>query len=219
MNIGFFIDALITVVGVTTPILLAATGELVVEKSGVLNLGIEGMMLIGAVTGFAVTLNTDNRLMSGVSVSSEVADVAATFRWGWDDVQTVTERALAAAFTDAGLPPGVLNVLTGPGGELGDALVCDPRVRKVSFTGSTAVGEHIARTAGVKKLSLELGASCPVVILPDADVVAAAAVVARRRATGAARRVGGVAGSRRRPPPTRGRAGRPRHDAVVGDGA
>ena len=55
MNIGFFIDALITVVGVTTPILLAATGELVVEKSGVLNLGIEGMMLIGAVTGFAVT--------------------------------------------------------------------------------------------------------------------------------------------------------------------
>ncbi len=57
MNIGFFIDALITVVGVTTPILLAATGELVVEKSGVLNLGIEGMMLIGAVTGFAVTFN------------------------------------------------------------------------------------------------------------------------------------------------------------------
>ena len=53
----FLIDALVTVVGVTTPILLAATGELVVEKSGVLNLGIEGMMLIGAVTGFAVTLN------------------------------------------------------------------------------------------------------------------------------------------------------------------
>jgi simple sugar transport system permease protein len=57
VNLAFFIDALITVVGVTTPILLAATGELVVEKSGVLNLGIEGMMLIGAVTGFAVTMN------------------------------------------------------------------------------------------------------------------------------------------------------------------
>ena len=57
MTLGFIIDALITVVGVTTPILLAATGELVVEKSGVLNLGIEGMMLIGAVTGFAVTFN------------------------------------------------------------------------------------------------------------------------------------------------------------------
>ncbi len=52
----FIIDALVTVVGVTTPILLAATGELVVEKSGVLNLGVEGMMLIGAVTGFAISL-------------------------------------------------------------------------------------------------------------------------------------------------------------------
>ena len=57
MNVGFVIDALVTVIGVTTPILLAATGELVVEKSGVLNLGVEGMMLIGAVTGFAVAFN------------------------------------------------------------------------------------------------------------------------------------------------------------------
>jgi adenosine deaminase len=48
--------------------------------------------------GFAVTVNTDNRLMSGVSVSSEMTDVATTFGWSWDDVQTVTERALAAAF-------------------------------------------------------------------------------------------------------------------------
>ncbi|RZU33102.1 adenosine deaminase [Blastococcus saxobsidens] len=48
--------------------------------------------------GFAVTLNTDNRLMSGVSVTSEVTDVATTFGWGWDDVRTVTERALAGAF-------------------------------------------------------------------------------------------------------------------------
>ena len=48
--------------------------------------------------GFAVTVNTDNRLMSGVSASSELADVATTFGWSWDDVQTVTERALAAAF-------------------------------------------------------------------------------------------------------------------------
>ena len=62
MNIAFLIDALVTVIGVTTPILLAATGELVVEKSGVLNLGVEGMMLIGAVTGFAVTLNLGDAL-------------------------------------------------------------------------------------------------------------------------------------------------------------
>jgi adenosine deaminase len=48
--------------------------------------------------GFTVTVNTDNRLMSGVSASSEITDVAGTFGWSWDDVQTVTERALAAAF-------------------------------------------------------------------------------------------------------------------------
>jgi adenosine deaminase len=48
--------------------------------------------------GFAVTVNTDNRLMSGVSAASELHGIARTFDWNWDDVQTVTERALAAAF-------------------------------------------------------------------------------------------------------------------------
>lgn len=86
----------------------------------------------------------------------------------------LTAIALAQAFCDAGLPDGVLSVLTGPGADLGDALVTDRRVRKISFTGSTAVGEHIAGIAGVKKLSLELGASCPVILLPDADLEAAA---------------------------------------------
>jgi glyceraldehyde-3-phosphate dehydrogenase (NADP+) len=76
------------------------------------------------------------------------------------------------------LPEGVLSVLTGPGAELGDALVSDPRVNKISFTGSTAVGTRITKLAGVKKLSLELGASCPVVVLPDADIEMAAAAVA-----------------------------------------
>jgi acyl-CoA reductase-like NAD-dependent aldehyde dehydrogenase len=90
----------------------------------------------------------------------------------------LTALALAACLVDAGLPDGVLSVLTGPGGAIGDALVSDPRVRKVSFTGSTATGEHITRVAGVKKLSLELGASSPVVILPDADLDSAAAAVA-----------------------------------------
>src|SRR5919204_598966 len=82
----------------------------------------------------------------------------------------LTALALAACFMDAGLPRGVLSVLTGHGSEIGDQLVADPRIRKISFTGSTAVGDRIARTAGVKKLSLELGASCPVVVMPDADL-------------------------------------------------
>ncbi|MEU9154854.1 aldehyde dehydrogenase family protein [Streptomyces sp. NPDC048417] len=90
----------------------------------------------------------------------------------------LTALELAACFVDAGLPEGVLSVLVGSGSVLGDALVTDPRVRKISFTGSTATGEHISRVAGVKKLSLELGASCPVVVLPDADIEAAASAVA-----------------------------------------
>ena len=90
----------------------------------------------------------------------------------------LTALELAACFVDAGLPEGVLSVLTGSGGTLGDALVSDPRVRKISFTGSTATGEHITRMAGVKKLSLELGASCPVIVLPDADLEQAASAVA-----------------------------------------
>ena len=94
------------------------------------------------------------------------------------ELTPLTALALADCFLEAGLPGPVVSVVTGHGSEIGDALVADPRVRKVSFTGSTAVGERISRTAGVKKLSLELGSSSPVVILPDADLDVAASAVA-----------------------------------------
>lgn len=90
----------------------------------------------------------------------------------------LTALMLANVLVDAGVPEGVLSVVTGPGGTLGDVLVSDPGVRKISFTGSTAVGERIAAVAGVKKLSLELGASSPTVILPGADIERAASAVA-----------------------------------------
>jgi glyceraldehyde-3-phosphate dehydrogenase (NADP+) len=82
----------------------------------------------------------------------------------------LTAIALAKCFSDAGLPEGVLQVITGSGAELGSTLVKDPRVRKISFTGSTSIGTQISSVAGVKKLSLELGSSCPVVVLDDADI-------------------------------------------------
>jgi len=82
----------------------------------------------------------------------------------------LTAFFLARCFVDAGLPEGVLSVVIGHGDEIGDALAADPRGRKISFTGSTEVGDRITRHAGVKKLSLELGASWPVIILPDADL-------------------------------------------------
>lgn len=90
----------------------------------------------------------------------------------------LTALKLAQCFVDAGLPAEALSVITGPGSSLGDVLVTDPRVRKVSFTGSTATGTRISNIAGVKKLSLELGASCPVIILPDADLELASSAVA-----------------------------------------
>jgi glyceraldehyde-3-phosphate dehydrogenase (NADP+) len=90
----------------------------------------------------------------------------------------LTALALAQLFVEAGVPEGVISVVTGSGGVLGDALVSDPRVRKISFTGSTGVGERIAAIAGVKKLSLELGASSPTLILPGADIEKASSAVA-----------------------------------------
>ncbi len=76
MNDTILISIMMTVVGAATPILLAALGELVVEKSGVLNLGIEGMMLIGAVTGFAVTSIVGNPLV-GVLAAMATGTMAA----------------------------------------------------------------------------------------------------------------------------------------------
>ena len=78
----------------------------------------------------------------------------------------------------AGLPPAALQCITGTGGSIGDALCADARVRKISFTGSATVGEHITRIAGVKALSLELGSNAPCIIMPDADIEHAAALSA-----------------------------------------
>jgi acyl-CoA reductase-like NAD-dependent aldehyde dehydrogenase len=77
---------------------------------------------------------------------------------------------LTQALLEAGLPEDGMQCITGSGSRLGPMLCADRRVRKISFTGSTEVGEKLARVAGVKKLSLELGSNCPLVILPDADL-------------------------------------------------
>lgn len=81
MSIEFIIAVMVTVVGASTPILIAALGELVVEKSGVLNLGVEGMMLVGGVSGFAVTLVTGNPWL-GIIVAM-LAGAAASMIFGF----------------------------------------------------------------------------------------------------------------------------------------
>ena len=77
---------------------------------------------------------------------------------------------LTEILLEAGLPPEAIQCVTGPGGSIGDALVSDPRVRKVTFTGSRDVGEHICRTAGLKKITMELGSNSPLIVMPDADM-------------------------------------------------
>ncbi len=85
---------------------------------------------------------------------------------------------LVEILLEAGVPPEGVQCLTGPGGEIGDLLCADPRVRKITFTGSRDVGERICRTAGLKKVTMELGSNSPVIVLPDADLELAARAIA-----------------------------------------
>ena len=81
---------------------------------------------------------------------------------------------LCQILEQAGVPAGAVNLLVGPGHSLGEWLVSDPRVCKVTFTGSPAVGARILAIAGIKKVTLELGNAAPVIIAPDGDIEAAA---------------------------------------------
>ncbi len=88
-------------------------------------------------------------------------------------VTPLSALKLAELFLEAGLPPKVLNVVTGPGGEVGAVMVSDPRVRMVSFTGGVEAGMEVTRRAGLKKIGMELGSNSPVVVLADCDLDAA----------------------------------------------
>ena len=77
---------------------------------------------------------------------------------------------LTEALLDAGVPAEAVQCVTGSGGKIGDALVADERVRKVTFTGSRDIGERICRTAGLKKVTMELGSNSPLIVMPDADM-------------------------------------------------
>ena len=87
-----------------------------------------------------------------------------------------TAMLIAAAFEAAGLPPGVMNVVNGEPEAMGQAMLDDPRLRKIHFTGSTRVGKLLMDGASltVTGLSLEMGGNAPVIIMPDVDVRAAA---------------------------------------------
>ncbi|MDN5842215.1 MAG: 5-carboxymethyl-2-hydroxymuconate semialdehyde dehydrogenase [Alcaligenaceae bacterium] len=85
------------------------------------------------------------------------------------ELSPLTAARLGQLALEAGVPPGVLNIVHGFGPQAGEALVQHPDVKAISFTGSTATGTRIIQNAGLKKFSMELGGKSPFVIFADAD--------------------------------------------------
>lgn len=87
----------------------------------------------------------------------------------------LTNLTLSSILSEAGLPAGVLNVVTGPGEIVGESLVESPKVKKISFTGEARTGKRVAELAvrGMKRVTLELGGSDPMLVCDDADLESA----------------------------------------------
>ncbi len=120
--------------------------------------------VIAAITPFNDPLNlVAHKLGPAIAGGNSVVLKPAT-------VTPLSALKLAEALMEAGLPPKVLNVVTGHGHIIGPALVSDERVRMVSFTGGTEAGLEVLRLAGLKKIGMELGSNTPVIVMDDADV-------------------------------------------------
>ncbi|MCZ7643698.1 MAG: aldehyde dehydrogenase family protein [Planctomycetota bacterium] len=131
--------------------------------------------VVGAITPFNFPLNlVAHKLAPALAAGNPVVLKPA-------EQTPLTAAALFEILLEAGVPPEALQLVQGYGEVAGEALVTDPRVAKISFTGSRAVGEHITRVAGIKKVTLELGNTSPVIVAPDADLE----YVAKRCAIGA----------------------------------
>ncbi len=95
----------------------------------------------------------------------------------------LTDCLAVRIMNDAGLPPGVLNIVPGPAKVVGETILRDPRIRKIGFTGATATGKHVMEVAAqtIKRVTLELGGSDPMIVCDDADIdeAASAASVGR----------------------------------------
>jgi 5-carboxymethyl-2-hydroxymuconic-semialdehyde dehydrogenase len=89
------------------------------------------------------------------------------------ELSPLSAARLGELALEAGIPPGVLNLVHGYGRDAGEPLVAHPDVRAVSFTGSTATGNRIVQSAGLKKFSMELGGKSPFVVFEDADMARA----------------------------------------------
>ncbi len=145
--------------------------------------GVDGIVLrrplgvVGAIVpwNFPTTLLCNKLAPALVAGNCVVAKPAST--------TPLTTLRFAELLSEGGLPDGVFNVVTGGGSSTGEELVRHPLVRKVAFTGSTPVGERIMAlcASGVKRVTLELGGSDPMIICDDADLAAAASAASMGR--------------------------------------
>jgi glyceraldehyde-3-phosphate dehydrogenase (NADP+) len=117
--------------------------------------------VILAITPFNDPLNlVAHKLGPAVAAGNAVVLKPAT-------VTPLSALKLGEAFLKAGLPPKVLNIITGHGNVIGDQLVRDKRIRMVSFTGGFEAGEQVTKVAGIKKIGMELGSNSPVIVMDD----------------------------------------------------
>ncbi len=120
--------------------------------------------IVLAITPFNDPLNlVAHKLGPAIAAGNSVILKPAT-------VTPLSALKLAEAFLKAGLPPLVLQVITGYGSVIGDPLVKDERVRMISFTGGIDAGKRISRLAGIKKIGMELGSDSPVIVWEDSDL-------------------------------------------------
>ena len=120
--------------------------------------------IIGAITPFNDPLNlVAHKLGPAIAGGNAVVLKPAT-------LTPLSALKLGEALLDSGLPPKVLNIVTGYGEEIGDALVTDERIRMITFTGGTEAGLEILKKAGLKKIAMELGSNSPTIVMDDADI-------------------------------------------------
>ncbi len=131
--------------------------------------------VVAAITPFNFPLNlVAHKVAPAIAAGNAVVLKPATST-------PLTAVVLCEILEEAGLPPGGINLVVGPGSTVGEWLVSDERVAKITFTGSTDVARRITECAGIKKVTFELGNTSPVIVAPDADLED----VARRCAVGA----------------------------------
>ncbi|MGU7774482.1 aldehyde dehydrogenase family protein [Burkholderia sp. MR1-5-21] len=121
------------------------------------------------VAGLITPWNSDAGFICGKLAAALAAGCTAVVKPS--EMSAIQTRVVTEALHEAGLPPGVFNIVTGRGDTVGAEICSDPDVAKLSFTGSTAVGKTILRTAAdtLKRVTLELGGKSPMIVLDDAN--------------------------------------------------